>query len=263
MSESRQNLQIAFGNLLDDSYHYKGIPLQKDRLDDLAYDLTHIDGVPTPQIAGWCEGANEMNLYELADKTRLRLAHKPFQYSPREWMAVAIAKDLKVDEPADFFHYGKEREGFRPGFIAMKVAGVQLRLIHHPHHIFSAIKDRREGTKALLDTINPNEPTVIMGDFNVVPFQYARVLLPEAGLSEVHAEQRPLYPNKAFKNKTFPGFIRLSLDGIYVSRHITLSNTAAMATAHSDHPLLTTGISFPIKTNEEYETFGSAEYIFN
>lgn len=230
-------LLIAFGNLLDDRYVGKGVLPQKERIPGLAHEFTHINGGQTPDLAGWCEGASPDELYELAEETGLWLPHGPCQYSPSEWMAVAVDRKLNIEKTPEFIPYGKPSKGFRSGLFAMKAAGVEFRILHQPDKILRDLRTRYTGTDLLAEGLDPNVPTVIAADFNELSFQHTRSVLLKLGFIEVHAANRPVYPNPGFRGKTYPRLLwSMSLDGIFVSNHFEIIDFGAPKNTVSDHP---------------------------
>lgn len=238
-SDTAPSLRIGFGNILDDSSRGKGVALQADRVRGIAREFINLGNGRCLDIAGLCEGASAENLEAIALQSGLNLVGEPIQYSPREWMAFGVGESMPIDEPPEFLRYGKEKDGFSTGLFIMKAAGVNFAMVHHRHNIFSARRDRMDGARVLIDSFDLTEPTVIIGDFNELPFQPSRSALLDHGFKEIFADDRPVYPNPGFRGKTYPRFLpSVSLDAAFISPHFKMKSKEAAVSDVSDHPLL-------------------------
>ena len=99
----------------------------------------------------------------------------------------------------------------------------------HLHHIAREPHHRIPQVLALLDAIDPTEPTILLGDLNAQPHHAEIALLREAGLLAPPAPIATYPSNRPTRQ----------IDHILATRHFTISQAATVATTASDHLPLT------------------------
>lgn len=232
-----EHIRIASWNTLNGS-PARDYPSQEARLPELVQHTRELADSTTNFIMYVCEFGSRERLEQFADLSELSIIRRAFENGKHEW--VAMLADNETAAQADAMHTGLTTN-IRRGNLHCRIGDdVSITGMHCPRALFAGRKERRLSAQKAININQKQLRRFIVGDFNSLPWSFARLQLTQAGYRQAHdAGRLPLFPIASYRGRSVSEWTPPApIDGIYAAGDVMRVQAGQVRSDASDHPLI-------------------------